>query len=96
VKSLFSLKDDETRFWIAQQVADNKGTSDVKPMFREGQKIAGKNPISIFSDGALNFAQATWYVFWYRNLPRDEQVKHIRDITIDGERHNNKMERING
>lgn len=96
LKYLFAIMDDETRFWIAQQVADNKGTSDVKPMFREAQQIAGKNPTSIISDGALNFAQATTGVFWNRNLPRDEQVKHIREITFDGERHNNKQERLNG
>jgi len=96
MKYLFALMDDETRFWISQQVSEHKGTSDVKPMFREGQRIAGKNPTAIISDGAYNFAEATTGVFWNRNLPRSEQVKHIRDITFDGERHNNKMERMNG
>ncbi len=62
-KYLFALMDDETRFWISQQVAEHKGTSDVKPMFREAQKIAGKNPTAIISDGALNFAVATTSVF---------------------------------
>ena len=51
-KYLFAMMDDETRYWIAQQVADHKGTSDVKPMFREAQRIAGKNPTAIISDGA--------------------------------------------
>ena len=54
-KYLFAMMDDETRFWIAQQVADHKGTSDVKPMFREAQRIAGKNPTAIISDGVLEF-----------------------------------------
>ncbi len=96
MKYLFALMDDETRFWISQQVSETKGTSDVKPMFREGQRIAGKNPTSIISDGAPNFAEATRNVFHVRRLPQDEQTKHIRDITFDGERHNNKMERMNG
>ena len=65
-------------------------------MFREAQRIARKNPTSIISDGASNFAEATTNVFYNRNLTRDEQVKHIRDITFDGERHNNKQERFNG
>ena len=95
-KYLFAMMDDETRFWISQQVADRKGTDDVKPMFREAQRIAGKNPTAIISDGANNFAEATVNVFYNRNLPRNEQVKHIRDITFDGERHNNKQERFNG
>ena len=37
-KYLFAMMDDETRFWIAQEVADHKGTSDVKPMFREARE----------------------------------------------------------
>ncbi|MHB1867925.1 MAG: DDE-type integrase/transposase/recombinase [Nitrososphaerales archaeon] len=94
-KYLFALMDDETRFWIAQQVADHKGTSDVKPMFREAQRIAGKNPSTIISDGALNFAEAT-KIFYVKAMPSDQRTHHIRDITFDGERHNNKMERMNG
>lgn len=94
-KYLFALMDDETRYWISQQVADHKGTSDVKPMFREAQRIAGKNPTSIISDGANNFAEAT-KVFYVKNMSADQRTKHIRDITFDGERHNNKQERFNG
>jgi len=82
-KYLFAMMDDETRFWIAQQVADHKGTSDVKPMFREAQRIAGKNPKSLTSDGALNFQEAS-KVFYVRSLPDSEQTKHIRDISLTG------------
>ena len=31
MKYLFALMDDETRFWIAQQVSEKKGTSDISP-----------------------------------------------------------------
>jgi putative transposase len=44
-KYLFALMDDETRFWIAQQVADNKNTSDIQPLFRHGKEVAGKKPM---------------------------------------------------
>ncbi|MGI0081548.1 MAG: IS6 family transposase, partial [Nitrososphaerales archaeon] len=91
-KYLFAMMDDETRFWIAQQVADHKGTSDVKPMFREAQRIAGKNPQTIISDGAQNFQEAS-KVFYTNTYPR---TQHLKDITFDGERHNNKQERLNG
>ena len=91
-KYLFALMDDETRYWIAQEVADHKGTSDVKPMFREAQRIAGKNPSTIISDGALNFQEAS-KVFFTKTLPR---TQHIKDITFNGKIHNNKMERMNG
>jgi transposase-like protein len=43
-KYLFALMDDETRFWIAQQVADRKNTSDVQPLFKEGKEVAKKKP----------------------------------------------------
>lgn len=95
MKYLFALMDDETRYWIAQQVADHKGTSDVKPMFREAQRIAGKNPKAIISDGASNFAEAS-KVFYVNNLPEEKRTVHIKDISFDGERHNNKQERLNG
>lgn len=95
MKYLFAMMDDETRFWISQQVATNKGTDDVKPMFREAQRVAGKNPKSITSDGARNFAEAS-KVFYDNSLTDNEQTKHIREITLAGKIHNQKMERING
>ncbi len=95
MKYLFALMDDETRYWISQQVADHKRTSDIRPMFRDAQRIAGKKPKAIISDGAMNFAEAS-KVFHVSTLRDSEQTKHIRDITFDGERHNNKQERFNG
>ena len=32
---LFALMDDETRFWIAQQVADMNNTSDIQALLRK-------------------------------------------------------------
>jgi hypothetical protein len=43
-KYLYALMDDETRFWIAQQVADSKYTQDVRPLFQKGKEVAGKKP----------------------------------------------------
>ena len=31
-KYLYALMDDQTRFWIAQQVSDNKYTSNIRPI----------------------------------------------------------------
>jgi hypothetical protein len=33
--------DDETRYWIAKQVADTKYTSDISPLFRKDEKAIG-------------------------------------------------------
>jgi putative transposase len=34
--------DDETRYWIAQEVADPKDKHDAKNLFEDGKEIAGK------------------------------------------------------
>ena len=92
-KYLFALMDDETRFWIAQQISEKKGTSDIRPLFKNGTQIAGKKPQVLITDGAQNFARAFRKEFYtHRTL----SPIHIRDITLDGQRHNNKMERMNG
>ena len=31
-------------FWIAQQVADTKYTSNIQPLFKDAKEIAGKRP----------------------------------------------------
>jgi putative transposase len=58
MKYLYALIDDETRFWIAQQVADTKYTADVRPMIKEGKEVVGRRPAVIISDGAANFHNA--------------------------------------
>lgn len=55
---LFSMIDDETRFWISQMVADNKGTSDVRPIYQEAKRITGMKPEVFISDGVANFHKA--------------------------------------
>jgi putative transposase len=92
-KYLFALMDDETRFWIAQQVADNKNTSDIQPLFREGKEVAGKKPNVLISDGAHSFHVAYKKELFTLKNPR---TKHIKDIRLQGKVHNNKMERMNG
>jgi transposase-like protein len=93
LKYLYALMDDETRFWIAQQVADTKYTADVRPLFREGKEIVGKRPAVIISDGAPNFHDAYNKEFFTLKNPRTRHIAHIR---LQGDHNNNKMERMNG
>jgi transposase-like protein len=37
MKYMYALMDDETRFWIAQQVADTKFTADIRPLFKKSK-----------------------------------------------------------
>jgi transposase-like protein len=93
MKYLYALMDDETRFWIAQQVADTKHTHDVQPLFKEARELMGKKPDTLISDGAQNFHEAYKKEYWSRIPPRTTHVRHIR---LSGDYNNNKMERMNG
>ncbi len=95
MKYLFALMDDETRFWIAQQVSDAKGTSDVQPLLRESKEIAHKIPKTFITDGAKNFHHAYRREFQHWRGSQRRPV-HIREIQLEGIVHNNKMERLNG
>ncbi|HVB12766.1 MAG TPA: hypothetical protein VNE86_06505 [Nitrososphaerales archaeon] len=48
--------------------------------------------LRVTSDGALNFQEAS-KVFFTKTTPR---TQHIKDITLAGKIHNQKMERMNG
>jgi putative transposase len=85
--------DDETRFWIAQQVADTKNTSDIRLLFKHGKEVAGKRPSVLISDAAPNFHVAYKKEFFTITNPRTKHIKHIR---FKGDTHNNKTERMNG
>ena len=94
MKYLYALMDDETRFWIAQQVADTKYHADVGKMFLEGRLVAHKPPHTVITDGAYNYHVAINDTFW-----REKQalaIKHIRHVRMSGDMNNNRMERLNG
>ena len=94
MKYLFAMMDDETRFRIAQQVSTYKGTSDVRPMFREAEARAGFKPSVLISDGAPNFAEANRKE--WKRMRANNSTQHIAEIRMVGKVHNNKMERQNG
>lgn len=93
MKYLFALMDDETRYWIAQEVADTKFMHDARGLFQDGKKIAGKIPNTLITDGLPAYHDAFNKEFYTRSNP---QSKHISAIKLDGDMNNNKMERING
>ena len=85
--------DDETRFWIAQQVAETKNTADITPLFKKGKEVAGTRPNMYISDGAPNFHTAFNRELYTNKWPRTRHINHIR---LQGDHNNNKMERLNG
>jgi transposase-like protein len=93
MKYLFALMDDETRFWIAQEVAESKYKHDARRLFQLGVKATGKKPMTIITDGLPAYHDAFNKEFWTMKKPRAE---HINAIKLSGNMNNNKMERFNG
>ena len=94
MKYLFAIMDDETRFWIAQEIADSKYTHDARTLFKAGVKVAGKKPVTLITDGLPAYHDAYNKEFWTQK--KDTRTQHIRHITIREDHNNNKMERMNG
>ena len=83
----------ETQRYKDREIADSKFAADITPMFRKAKQIAGKRPSVLIRDGAPNFNDAFRQEFFTRRRPR---TKHVRHIRLQGDRNNNKMERLNG
>lgn len=88
MKYLFSMMDDETRFWIAQEVAETKMKHDARLLFFRAKRLMAKQPKTLITDGLQSYSVACEQVF--------EGTNHVRQIMLKGEVHNNKMERMNG
>jgi transposase-like protein len=87
-KYLFAMMDDETRFLIAQEVADTKTKHDARMLFMRAKRLMGKKPKTLVTDGLTSYSKACEWAF--------EGTEHIRNITLKGQHNNNKMERLNG
>ncbi len=93
MKYVFALMDDDTRYWIAQEVADTKEGHNAQYLFRNAKELMGKTPKVMITDGLTAYERAFMKEYWTQKKPRSI---HIRHISISGDKHNNKMERLNG
>jgi transposase-like protein len=93
MKYLFAMMDDETRFWIAQEVAESKEKHDARNLLAMSKKLMGKKPMTFITDGLPAYHDAYKKEFFTLKGPRTEHVRHIK---LSGDMHNNKMERMNG
>jgi len=94
MKYVFALMDDETRYWIAQEVADSKYKHDARRLFQRGKEVAGKTPKTLITDGLPAYHDAYKKEFWTRR--KETRTEHISHIRLSGDMSNNKMERFNG
>ena len=77
-----------------QEVADSKYAHDAQHLFEMSKTAMGKKPQILITDGLRSYHEA-WLKEFRTNKQADSTV-HINHITLKGEHHNNKMERLNG
>jgi len=92
LKYVFALMDDEIRYRIAQEVAHTTQDHDAAKLFHKGKIIAGKVPNVLTTDGLGSYENA----FSKEFIVPYKRTEHISEIALEGEIHNNKMERHNG
>ncbi len=88
MKYLFAVMDDETRYWIAQDVSNVKQGANASRLFMRAKKVTGKEPTTIITDALPSYVMASNLDF--------PHATHVREIALSGRIHNNKMERMNG
>ena len=94
LRYVFSVMDDETRFWIAQEVASRKEGHNARGLLRKAKETIGYKPKVFVTDGLPSYAEAYRKEFW--GIKRENTTLHIRHIHLQGDMNNNKMERLNG
>jgi transposase-like protein len=92
MKYLFAMMDDQTRFLIAQEVAEAKYTHDARHLFQISREAVDKQPKVLITDGLPAYRDAFLKEYWTQT----NGAQHIRDIQLSSRVHNNKMERLNG
>ena len=89
---LFASMDDDTRYWLASDMANNKFHHNTDNLLELTKRQAGKSPRNFITYGLQAYMKSSKKVF-------GKETNHVRHIHIAGKRdrdNNNKMERING
>ena len=91
-KYLFASMDDDTRYWLASDMAHTKFQHNADTLLEKTKTKIGKTPAHFVTDGLPTYMKSSKKVF-------GRKTNHIRHIHITGKRNrdnNNKMERLNG
>ena len=91
-KYLFASMDDDTRYWLASDMAHTKFQHNANTLLELTKEKIGKNPAHFVTDGLPAYMKSSKKVF-------SKKTNHVRHIHIAGKRdrdNNNKMERLNG
>ena len=95
-KYLFAMMDNETRFWIAQEVADSKFKHDAQSLLKMGKTVTKKTPSVFVTDGLPAYNDAFKKEFAPKNFLH-KPSKHVKDVHFRNQLANNNIqERLNG
>lgn len=101
---LFATMDDDTRYWLAGELADSKDKHDADNIFRMTKEAAGgKNPTVLITDKLPAYQKAARKVFGSKTYHKSDAGIRSRRVGPSGKvsganyhPSNNKMERLNG
>lgn len=86
---LFASMDDESRYWLASDMAETKFQHNADTLLKLTKKTIGRNPVHFVTDGLPAYMKSSKKIF-------GKKTNHIRHIHINRDMNNNKMERLNG
>ena len=101
---LFATMDDDTRYWLAGELADSKDKHDAYDIFKATKDHAGgKNPTVLITDKLPAYQKAARKVFGNKTYHKSDAGIRSKRIGHTGKPtganyhpSNNKMERLNG
>ena len=88
-KYLFASMEDDSRFWLAAEMAETKFQHDADTLLEITKAKMGKAPVHFVTDGLPAYMKSSKKVF-------GGKTRHQRHIHLKGDMNNNKMERLNG
>lgn len=88
-KYLFASMDDDTRYWLASDLADTKYQHNADKLLELTKQAIGKTPRQFITDGLPAYKKSSKKIF-------GKKTTHTRHIHIQKDMNNNKMERLNG
>jgi transposase-like protein len=90
---LWNVMDNETRFWLASQITEQREIEDARTVLAEAKNIARVRPLAVVTDGLRAYQSAIPKEFRTMKMPRTE---HIRIPNIRDRSNNNLVERLHG
>ncbi len=100
---LFCTMDDDTRYWLAGELADSKDKHDAYGIFKTTKDVAGKNPTVLITDKLPAYQKAARKIFGNKTYHKCDAGIRSKRVGPSGKKNhanfhpsNNKMERLNG